>query len=198
MKSLLHIDSSVFSENSVSRQLALELIEKLQGDVPSINVTHRSLVDDEIPHINGQWMEALATDEEKRSEKQQAMVAYSDRLIEEVQQADVLVLGAPMYNFTVPSTLKAWFDHIARAGVTFSYTSSGPQGLLKNKTAYVIATRGGIHKDAASDNVVPLVKTFLGFIGIEDVHFIYAEGLTMSQRDQGLAEARQAIEKVAA
>lgn len=198
MKTLLRIDSSLFSEQGVSHQLADELIEVLSQQHPDLSVMGRNLADENIPHLDGEWITALSTPEESRTNEQQKKSAYSDQLIAELQQSDAVVIGAPMYNFSVPSVLKAWFDHIARAGVTFSYTPDGPKGLLENKIAYVITTRGGLHKDKPSDTQVPFIRTILGFIGIDDVRFIYAEGLNMGNgaRDQGLAEARQNIKQL--
>lgn len=200
MKNLLRIDSSLFSENGVSKQLADELIAELVKQNPRLNIVTRNLSNEGVPHIDADWISAHSTTEHQRSAKQQDQVNYSRQLIEEVQNADVLVIGAPMYNFNVPSVLKAWFDHITQAGVTFTYTPDGPQGLLTGKTAYVITTRGGQHKDKPSDTQIPFVKTILGFVGITDVHVIYAEGLNMGNgaRDQGLADARQSINQLLA
>ena len=130
---------------------------------------------------------------EDRTPEQQAAVAYSDELIEEIKHAQTIVLGVPMYNFSVPSTLRAYFDHIARAGVTFRYTSAGPEGLLQGKRAYVFVTRGGLYADG-TDTQTPYLRQFLGFVGIEP-QFVYAEGLAMGEeaRQQSLAAARHAI-----
>jgi FMN-dependent NADH-azoreductase len=118
----------------------------------------------------------------------------SDELIAELKSADTLVLAVPLYNFSVPSTLRAYFDHVARAGVTFRYTASGPQGLLQGKHAYVFVTRGGFYTEA-NDTVTPYLRQFLGFIGITDVQFVYAEGLAISEesREKSLHTARHAI-----
>ena len=122
------------------------------------------------------------------------MVDYSDALIEELRSADTIVFAVPMYNFSVPSTLRAYFDHIARAGVTFRYTATGPEGLIKGKKAYVFITRGGI-MSADADTQTPYLKQFLGFIGITDVEFFHAEGLAYGDevREKSLGSARQAI-----
>lgn len=198
MKNILRIDSSLFAESGVSSQLADELVAQLLYNHSQI--VSRDLNSEGIPHLDGDWIGALMTEAEKRSEEQLQKAAYSDQLINEVQAADTLIIAAPMYNFSVPSVLKAWFDHIARAGVTFEYTPEGPKGLLTDKTAYVITTRGGLHKDKPSDTQVPFIRNFLAFIGIEDVHVIYAEGLNMGDgaRDKGLAEARHTIQHIAA
>jgi len=195
MKNILRIDSSLFLNNSVSQQLAQELIAELTKDDNNIKTLRRNIAKEGVPHLDSEWVTALATPAAERSPAQQDKVSYSDQLIKDVQQANILVIGAPMYNFNVPSTLKSWFDHIARAGVTFSYTSDGPQGLLTNKTAYIITTRGGMHKDKSTDTMVPFIKNYLAFIGITDVNIIYAEGLNMGaeSREAGLTTARASI-----
>jgi len=128
------------------------------------------------------------------------VVAYSDALIGELKQADVIVLGLPMYNFGVPSQLKAYFDHIARAGETFRYTANGPVGLLQGKRAYIFAARGGLYAGTALDTQTNYVRDFLRFVGIEDIEFVYAEGLAISPQSKasGLAAAATAIERLAA
>jgi FMN-dependent NADH-azoreductase len=200
MKSLLQLHSSLFADNSVSRQISDKLVAQLRENKEVNQVITRNLAEAAIPHLDATWITALTTAAEERTAEQQQMVDYSDKLIAEIQTADVVVIGAPMYNFGVPTVLKAWFDHIARAGVTFTYTDKGPEGLLTGKVAYVVTTRGGIHKDASTDTQVPFLKNILGFVGIQDVHIIYAEGLNMGeeQREKGFAEAKQAIEKLVA
>jgi FMN-dependent NADH-azoreductase len=123
-------------------------------------------------------------------------VQYSDALIAELERAEVIVLGLPLYNFGVPSTLKAYFDHVARAGMTFQYTDTGPVGLLTGKKAYVTAARGGLYAGTPADTQTPYVRQFLGFLGIEDVEFVYAEGLAISEasREAALARAKTSIE----
>src|SRR5690606_22026455 len=119
-----------------------------------------------------------------RTPEQQTLAATADAAIAELQAADVLVLGVPMYNFGIPSTLKAWIDSIARAGTTFRYTANGPEGLLKGKQAYVLAARGGAYQGTPADTQTPYLKTFLGFVGITDVTFVYAEKLNMHADQQ--------------
>jgi FMN-dependent NADH-azoreductase len=153
-----------------------------------------------VPHLNGERFGAFITKPEDRSAAQHAVVAYSDALIEELKAADVIVIGLPMYNFGVPSQLKAYFDHIARAGVTFKYTANGPEGLLTGKKVYVLATRGGLYAGTALDTQTSYVRDFLAFLGLTDVQFVYAEGLAMSaqQKDAGLSQAAQKIAELAA
>jgi FMN-dependent NADH-azoreductase len=153
-----------------------------------------------VPHLTAERFAAFGTPASERTLEQQRYVAESDALIDELRRAEVLVLGLPMYNFGVPSTLKAYFDHVARANVTFRYTAEGPVGLLTGKRAYVFATRGGQHAGTPGDLQTAYVRQFLGFIGIRDVEFIYAEGLALGpeQRERALAAAAERIGQLAA
>jgi FMN-dependent NADH-azoreductase len=162
-------------------------------------VSVRDLARQSVPHLDAARFGAFLAKPGERSAEQQEVVDYSDTLIDEVRNADVIVLGLPMYNFGVPSGLKAYFDHIARVGVTFSYTATGPKGLLTGKRALVFATRGGLHAGTASDTQTGFIRTFLGFLGIDDVQFVYAEGLAVSeqQRNSALAQAHATIEDLA-
>ena len=200
MAKLLQINSSVFSEQGVSSQLADSFVSEWSRLNPGAEVVRRDLAADPIPHMDGARLKALMTPEADRSAEQARTVELSNRLITELQEADVLVLGAPMYNFSVPSQLKSWFDRVARAGTTFRYTENGPEGLLTGKKAYIFTSRGGVHKDQPSDNVVPFVRQFLAFLGIDDVEIIYAEGLNMGDafRESGIAEAKQQIQALIA
>ncbi len=194
MKHLLRIDSSLFAENGVSSQLADSLLKGLKQHHPALEVTHRSFAKEPIPHLDGNTLQALMTPEADRTAEQKAKVDFADNLINELRSADALILTAPMYNFNVPSMLQAWFDHIARAGVTFKYTENGAVGLLDNTKVYVITTRGGLHKGQPHDTQVTFIKTFLGFIGLTDVEVVYAEGLNMGgQRETAIQAAEQVI-----
>lgn len=197
---LLHIESSIFADAGVSSQLSRQLIESLKQRNPSLEVIEKHFAKQPMPHFDGAALQAIATPAEQRTPEQAELAQYADRQIEELQQADVLIIGMPMYNFSVPSMLKAWFDFVARAGVTFRYTEHGPEGLLKGKKAYVIATRGGQYKDTPMDSQTPFVETFLKFLGINDIEFIYAEALNMGEesRQSALAQARQKIKSLAA
>lgn len=190
---VLHIESSIFGAQGVSSQLAERLLARLQEG--GATITKRSFASDPIPHLDGAHLTALMTPATDRSAEQQAKADFSDRLIAEVQAADVLVIGVPMYNFSLPSMLKAWFDHIARAGVTFRYTAEGPEGLLKGKKVYLLLSRGGQYLGTAADSQTPLLKTFLNFIGLTDIQSIYAEGLNMGEepRTSALEAAYAAI-----
>lgn len=196
MTTLLQIDSSVFSNQGTSSTLARRLIDRLRAATPGLAVVHRDLGREPLPHLDGARIQALMTPAAERTPEQAAWVAQADAVIAEIQAADALVIGAPMYNFSVPTQLKSWFDYVARAGVTFRYTASGPQGLLTGKKAYVITTRGGVHRAQPTDTVVPWITTMLNFVGITDIEFIYAEGLAMGDepRTRALAAAQASID----
>ena len=183
MSRILQINSSarrvVDGQGSVSTRLAQELVARLQTQHPGSELTVRDLALQPHPVLDEAALQALFTPAEQRSIEQAARVALDDALIAEVQAADVLVIGSPMINFGVSAQLKNWIDAISRARVTFQYTANGPEGLLKNKKVYVLLARGGIYRDQPSDTVVPYLRTVLGFLGMSDVQFIYAEGLAM-------------------
>jgi FMN-dependent NADH-azoreductase len=195
---ILQIKSSVFNGNGQSSRLANEFVALLQEQHPGAELVERDLVADPVPHLDGERVGAFFAKPEERSAEQKAIVAYSDALIAELRRADVLVLGLPMYNFGVPSQLKAWFDHLARAGETFKYTEKGPVGLITGKKAYVFAARGGLYGDTHSQS--EFVRQFLGFIGISDVELVYAEGLAISpeSRNNSLAAAQARSQRLAA
>lgn len=200
MKNLLRIDSSLFAEHGVSTQLASYIERVLIHEHPELEVVHRSFAEQAIPHVDGSHLQALMTAAQERSDEQAEQVAFSDTLIAELKEADALVLTAPMYNFQIPSMLKAWFDHIARAGETFKYTENGPVGLIANKPVYVISTRGGLHQGQEHDTMETFLKTVLAFVGLTQVEFIYAEGLNMGEqgKEQGIAAAEQVIDQLVA
>jgi len=175
---ILQIKSSILGGGSQSSRLADEFVATLHEQHPETKLVQRDLVAEPVPHLDGARAGAFFAKPEERTPEQLAVIAYSDALIDELRRADVLVLGLPMYNFGVPSQLKAWFDHLARAGATFKYTEKGPVGLLTGKKAYVFAARGGLYGDDHSQT--QFVRQFLGFIGITDVEFVYAEGLAIS------------------
>jgi FMN-dependent NADH-azoreductase len=194
---ILQIKSSVFSGNGQSSRLADEFVALLREQHPGAELIERDIVAEPVPHFDGARTGAFFAKPEERSAEQKAVIAYSDALIDELRRADVLVLGLPMYNFGVPSQLKAWFDHLARAGVTFKYTEKGPVGLLTGKKAYVFAARGGVHGDDHSQS--EFVRQFLGFIGITDVEFVYAEGLAIGEesRNKSVAAAQVQARRLA-
>ena len=200
MATLLHINSSLFSGNGQSSRLSEEFVAAWRTAHPTGKVLSRDLSADPIPHLDAQRFGAFLAKPDERSAEQQDVVAFSDALIEEIRHADVIALGLPMYNFGIPSTLKAYFDHIARAGVTFKYTETGPVGLLKGKKVYVFAARGGLYLGTPRDSQTTYVRDFLGFIGMDDVEFVYAEGLAMGEesKESALATAQAAIRQLTA
>lgn len=183
MKTLLHIDSSAQSAHSVSRNLSARVVEHWTSNNPLYRVTRRDLAREPLPHFDATMADAYFTPPDQRNAEQNDVIAESDQLIGELEAADVIVIGVPMYNFGIPSTLKAWIDHVARAGRTFQYTEQGPQGLLRGKKAIVASARGGRYTGSPLDHQEPYLKTVLNFLGIEDISFIRAEGLAMGDED---------------
>jgi FMN-dependent NADH-azoreductase len=198
---LLQINASLHTGNGHSSKLADKFVAAFQQNHPGTKILKRDVAaDDSVPHLNSERFGALIAKPEERSVTQHAVVAYSDNLIDELKQADVIVLGLPMYNFGVPSQLKAYFDHIARVGITFKYTDKGSVGLLTGKKAYVFAARGGLYVGTPLDTQTSYVRDFLRFLGIADVEFVYAEGLNISpqSKEAGLANALAEIARLAA
>jgi FMN-dependent NADH-azoreductase len=185
----LQINSSLFGPGGQSTTLANELVARLGG-----KVIVRELAKNPVPHLDGERFAAFLSKPEARTPAQQAVIDYSDALIGELKKADAIVIGVPMYNFGIPSTLKAYFDHIARAGVTFKYTDKGAVGLLTGKKAYLVIARGGVYGEAHAHTTY--VRDFLAFLGITDVTCVYAEGLAISPaaREQGLTRARAQLD----
>ncbi|HLY04797.1 MAG TPA: FMN-dependent NADH-azoreductase [Rhizomicrobium sp.] len=195
MQTLLFLTSSLFGENSKSTQIAGEFVSAWQVTNPKARVVHRDLANT-VPHLSGEHLAAWTTAPADRSERQQAVASESDALIEEVEAADVIVIAAPMYNFSISSTLKAWLDHITRAGRTFRYTANGPEGLLKNKKVFVVTARGGVYTGdspaKAYDFQEPYLRAILGLNGLTDVTFIHVEAQRLSPdaAEAALAKAR--------
>jgi FMN-dependent NADH-azoreductase len=185
---ILQINSSVRGANSESSRVAGNIVAKLSAANPGANVIVRDLGAKAHPVLDEAALGALFTPLEQRTPEQAARVALDDALIAEVQAADVVVIGAPMYNFGMPIQLKAWFDAIARAGVTFRYTESGPEGLLKNKKVFVATARGGIYPDDA-DPQVPHIRMLLNFLGMTDHSFVYSNGQAMGPDAAGKGQA---------
>ena len=201
MTTLLQIKASISHDQGLSSQLANNFVAAYRKSHPDAKVLVREVASAEpVPHLNGERFGAFITKPEERSEEQHAVVAYSDALIDELKRADIVVIGLPMYNFGVPSQLKAYFDHIASAGVTFKYTATGPVGLLTGKKVYVFAARGGLYAGSPLDTQTGYVRDFLAFLGMKDVQFVYAEGLAVSpeSREAGLAKAAAEIAALAA
>ena len=200
MNTLLHINASIFSEGGQSSQLSQEFVTEWLRQHPSGRVIKRDLVAAALPHLDAERFLALISKPEERTERQAQIVAESDALISEIQQADVVVMGLPMYNFTLPTQLKSYFDHIARAGVTFKYTETGPVGLLTNKRVVIFATRGGFYAGTPADTQTGLVKTLFGFLGVTDIEFVYVEGISVSaeKKAEAIANAKEKIPSLVA
>lgn len=199
MSRVLVIESSARQQGSVSRELTQQFIAKWQSAHPADQIQVRDLAAEPVPHLDATLLGGWMTPSEQQSEAEKAALARSNQLTDELLAADVLVLAAPMYNFAIPSTLKAWLDHVLRAGVTFKYTETGPQGLLTGKRAFVLTARGGIYAGSGLDHQEPYLRQALAFIGIHDVQFIHAEGLNMGAEfsEKGLAQAKAKLAEVA-
>jgi FMN-dependent NADH-azoreductase len=195
---ILQLNSSVRGAASESTRVASAIVARLTAANPAAQVSVRDLGANPTPVLDGVALGALFTPADQRSAEQAARVALDDALIAEAQAADVIVIGAPMYNFSMPIQLKAWFDAIARAGVTFRYTETGPEGLLKNKKVYVATARGGIYP-ADADPQVPQIRMLLNFLGMTDNQFIYSAGLAMGPElaAKGQADADAAVAALA-
>lgn len=198
MTTVLHINSSART-NGHANQLTDAFVREWAAKHPDHRIVQRNLTVEPIPHLAEETINAFFTPAEQRTDAQREAVRVSDELVAELFAADVVVIGVPMYNFGIPSTLKAYFDHIARAGTTFRYTSNGAEGLVKGKKVYIVAARGGVYSGTPADTQTEYLKTFLGFIGIEDVSFIYAEGLNMGDeaKARGEAQAQRCIRELA-
>ncbi len=192
---ILVIKSSVFSDGGNSSTLVNAKVESLKAEHPDATIVERDLAANPIPHLDGDRVGAFFTPAENRTAEQQQVDDFSMTLIEELKAADHVVVGLPMYNFGIPSQLKSWIDHVARAGITFRYTENGAQGLIENKPVTILAARGGLYAGTENDTVTPYIKLFFGFVGITDVEFVFAEGLNMGDETKAKAmdEARAAI-----
>ena len=199
MSNVLIIESSARQQGSFSRQLTRQFISQWQAVRPGDQVTVRDLALNPVPHLDANLLGGWMKPEAQRSADEQASLKRSDELTDEVLGADVLVLAAPMYNFAIPSTLKAWLDHVLRAGVTFKYTETGPQGLLTGKKAYVLTARGGLYAGSTTDHQEPYLRQVMAFIGIHDVTFIHAEGLNLGGdfQEKGLNQAKARLTAIA-
>jgi len=193
MSTLLYVRTSLYGAQGASSQLAERFVADWRVRNPGGHVITRDLAADPAPHLTAERFQAFNTRPEERTAEQQSVVDYSDALIDELRAADTIVLAVPMYNFGVPSTLRTYFDHVARAGVTFRYTSAGPEGLLTGRRAYVFITRGGIY-GGEHDTQAPYLRQFLRFIGIES-EFVFAQGLAYGEesRQKSLAAAHEQI-----
>ncbi|MFC4724388.1 FMN-dependent NADH-azoreductase [Glycocaulis abyssi] len=199
---LLHIDSSILGEASASRQIGADLVAALAGMNRDLDIAYRDLAAAPPAHLDGSVLQAVRGDVDGLNDAQRAERAYNDTLVDEFLAADIVVMGAPMYNFSVPTQLKAWLDRLAVPGKTFRYTETGPVGLAGGKTVYVVSSRGGklagSAAEAAMDHQEAYLKTMMGFFGITDVRIVRAEGLGMGEdaRAEGLHAAASEIAKI--
>ncbi|ACX88348.1 FMN-dependent NADH-azoreductase [Pectobacterium parmentieri] len=176
MSKVLVLKSSILAGYSQSNQLADHFTAQWQSAHPADSITVRDLAAQPIPVLDGELVGALRPSDATLTPRQQEALKLSDDLIAELQAHDVIVIAAPMYNFNIPTQLKNYFDLVARAGVTFRYTEQGPEGLVKGKRAIVLTSRGGIHKGTPTDLLEPYLRVFLGFLGLTDLEFVFAEG----------------------
>ena len=199
---ILHIDASPLGSASLSRQLTASVVEKLKRDRPATEVVHRDLVETPISHLTGELLQVLRPAPGSTPPSGPTIRAEADQtdtLIAELLGADVIVMGAPMYNFSIPSQLKAWIDRVVQAGRTFRYTAEGPVGLAIGKKAIIVSTRGGVYAgtayEAAMDHQEAYLRTVLNFLGITDVRYVRAEGVAMSaeKRQEAVATANRQI-----
>jgi len=195
MNTILHLNSSIFGEGGQSSRLAEQFVARF----PAARVVRRDLSKTPLPHLDAERFGAFLSKSGSRTPAQQQVLDESDALIAELREAGTIVIGLPMYNFGIPSQLKAYFDHVARAGVTFRYTDKGAVGLLTGKKAYVFAARGGLYQGTPRDTQTAYVRDFLAFLGIADVEFVYAEGLAISEasKAESLANAQHVLRNLA-
>ncbi|MEA3049391.1 MAG: FMN-dependent NADH-azoreductase [Sphingomonadales bacterium] len=201
MANILVVDSAATGEASVSRKLTRALADTLQRRDPAARIVRRDVGAEPVPHLSSATVPAIRAGLAETPEAERAL-ALSNALIAELKAADVIVIGAPMYNFGMPSTLKAWFDHVLRAGITFRYSEAGPEGLVTGKKAIVVEARAGLYSEgpaAAMDSQEPHLRTLLGFMGIDDVTFVRAEKLAFGPdaAAAAIAEAIGALESFA-
>ncbi len=193
---LLHIDSSILGDNSASRQLSAGVVKAWQAAEPGVQVTYRDVAAEGINHFSGATLGALGTPAEQRSAAQQQEAELSAKTLAEFLAADAVVIAAPMYNFTIPTQLKAWIDRVAVAGQTFRYTEAGPEGLCGNKKVIIVSTSGGLHAGQATGVAhEDYLKVLLGFLGITDIEFVRAHGLAYGDefRTKSLSDANVLI-----
>lgn len=196
MTNILRVESSIKGEASVSRRLTDRITARLEAATPGASVTLRDLSGG-VPQIDGAWIGAVFTPAEARNAEQAKIAAYSDALLAEVRAADILVIALPVYNFGVPAPLKAWIDHLARKGETFTYTEAGPQGLLKGKRAIVALSSDGTKFGSEIDFASGYLRHMLGFFGITDVEFVAADQMVFNP-DATLKSAEAQIDALAA
>lgn len=197
MSTILHVSASIRGAESISRSLSSALVANLR-EKTGASVVERDLSVNDLPFVSAPRFAANLAPKDERTEEQAELAAIADQLIEELQQADTIVFGVPIYNFSVPATVKAWADLVARAGTTFKYTENGPVGLLSGKKAYITVASGGTPVGSEMDFMTPWLKFFLGFLGIEDVEVVAADGIMGQDGEQKIAAARSEVDRLAA
>lgn len=195
---ILHVDSGILGDHSVSRRLTAAVAAQIKAEQPAATITYRDLVANPLPHLSGAHLTAANARPEEVHAQIAAEVAESKVVLDEFLAADTIILGAPMYNFSLPSQLKAWIDRVAVAGKTFRYTAEGPEGLAKGKKVIIVSTRGGHYSAGpavAMDHQESYLKVVLGFFGITDVELVRAEGLNLSpdSKIEAISEAERTI-----
>ncbi len=200
MQQILVIQSSARQAGSLSREYTANLVAKLQAQYPEAKVVTRDLAAQALPHLDETLLNGWMKPVDQQTDAERAASDRSNELVDELLASDVVVIGSPMYNFGITSTLKAWFDHVLRAGRTFKYTETGPVGLTADRKVFVVTSRGGRHQGMPQDHQQPYITTALGFIGIQDVTFLHVEGQSMgeAEADKGRAEVEAALAAVAA
>lgn len=197
LKNILHLKASLFGSQGKSSMLSGELVSLLENKYPSAKIVERDLSPDSMPYLDSEIFGAFITPPEDRTPRQSDILRLSDTLIEEVKSADAIVLGLPMYNFNVPAALKSYIDHVARVGVTFKYTETGPVGLLQDKPVYVVTARGGFYQGTENDTQTPYIRNILGLLGLNSVEFFHAEGLNISpeQAEKSIAAVSETLQE---
>ena len=197
MASILHIISSPRKDASVSIKLGKAIVEKLQAKYPDSTVTEVNLLEEKAPHLDPSHLQSFFTPKDQHTDADKEAIRFSDKSISQIFAADYIVIGTPLYNFSIPSVLKAWIDHIARAGVTFKYTEQGPEGLVKGKKVYIAFAAGAVYSEGpykAYDFATGYLTALFGFIGMTDVTVFRAEGVSLpNMREQALAKAIESI-----
>lgn len=198
MKRILHLISSPRGEDSFSIKLANAIIDKLQDQYPDSNVEEVNLIESNVPHLDTAHLRSFFTPVEKLTPEDQDAIHYSDQAIGQLMDADIIVIGAPLYNFSIHSSLKAWIDHIARAGKTFTYSNQGAEGLVKGKKVYVAMSSGAVYSEGLYqpyDFVSTYLKAVLGFLGMTDLNLVRVEGVNIpGLKEQALEKAIESIE----
>ena len=197
MKNILHLKSSIQGAASYSIKLGDAIVTKIQAKYPDSALEELNLVDIDIPHLNPDVLRTFFIPGDQLTEGEKESISFSDQVVKQLLAADIIVIGAPLYNFTIPTALKAWIDHITRAGITFGYGEHGPVGKVTGKKVYVAMSSGGVFSEGpgkANDFVAPYLKVFLGFLGMTDLTVFRAEGLKVpGVKERAMEKAIESI-----